>query len=115
MVESKEYENIRFDFLERWCVEIEKNFDNGTIQKEIMNNEAGTSRELVVKSKHDLKQGKQIKNYLVFSSSDESDVEVTHAKRKKLTSGEPIKIENDEKKKGAKIKTYLVFSSSDEE
>ena len=63
-VEAKEYENVRFEFMERWCTEVEENWERG-IKKMEKKNE---STRIIQRTRHN-------KRRYTISTDDEEEIE----------------------------------------
>ncbi len=127
MVETKEYENVRFDYLERWCIEIERCIKNGLKPKR--NDENDTNVQAKPSTSKAITNGNNYKRGR-FDISTDSENDMTMPERippiqtdirEKIMDHEKetitISSSTDESKtsiEGEEIE-YIEFSSSDEE
>ena len=102
-IEENEYENVQFEYLERWCNEIEINLEKGFKEK----TEAEVPKNTVTKKQPISTRKLAITNkYTLSSDSDESFYGPGPSNRKMLTN------ESSEKEKIITISSDSSFSNN---
>ena len=133
-IENCEYENTKFEFLERWCVEIENNIEKGMKSTGEMSAKMSTPKQKEILSKQQI-----VRNRFVISSDEYSEENLpgtsglshpskSQSKSEVATKGknaeaEEIMISSEERssEEGKNVVTqrknleYVTYDSSDEE
>ena len=69
IIEEKEYENVQYEFLERWCEEIESNINKGFTKKNVQ--KTNTMRKIMDKPSTS-KESKKRNRFTISSDSEDS-------------------------------------------
>ena len=123
MIEEKEYENVQYEFLERWCEEIERNVTKGFAKGDSTNEKNKTKMKMLKPSTSKItnKRGR----FTISSDSEDSfeKVQISKMKRTKLNISEIVissdsndnaNTSNNSEVIGRDNYTYVVYSSEEE-
>ena len=128
LVETKEYDNVKFDYLERWCIEIERCLANGMKTKIEKTDTKKSNKQMRPSTSKAIEyEGNSKRGRFVITSDSESEISTPEkvqptlkATNQKAMNHEKVTIiissETDSEKTNEEEEyEYIEFSSSDEE